>query len=336
MAHEIENVNGVASMMYSGSIPWHGLGQAVEKEVTWAAAAKLAGLDRPCEKRPIYLSSTKQVDGIPVIGTEVKEAVAVVRIDDNRILGVVSPRYHIIQNTECFELVNEIVGSGQALFHTAASLCGGRRIFCTLKFPKDAKIGPDLINMYLLMTSTHDGKSALHLRWTPVRVVCNNTLNTALGYDDNIGGTPASFNIVHTKNYETKIQQARMVLKLTEQYYAKMEHEFNKLLLNSFTESDMTKLTKQLFPSDKEPVAGVTKNKRDLVVSLFLHGAGNDQSEVKNTRWAAFNAVTDFVDHHIQVVSGDTELAHKEARMNSSSFGNGARLRQKAFELLKV
>jgi phage/plasmid-like protein (TIGR03299 family) len=331
MAHEIEITNGVASMVYAGEVPWHKLGQAVEKEITWASAAKLAGLDRPCEKRPMYLAGKAAIDDIPVVGKEIKESVAVVRIDDSAILGVVSPRYHIIQNTECFELVDEIIGSGQAVFHTAASLCGGRRIFCTLRFPKDAQIGPDLINMYLLMTSSHDGKSSLHLRWTPVRVVCNNTLNAALGT-----GSTSCFNIAHTKNYETKIEQARQVLRLGEQYYATMEKEFTKLIKTPFVHADMVKLTEQLFPSDKEPVAGITKNKREQVACLFHNGKGNSEPGVKNTRWAAFNAVTDFVDHCQMVVSKNTELAKSEARMNSSTFGTGARLRQKAFDLLKV
>ena len=336
MAHNIEVTNGIASMVYAGEVPWHKLGQAVEKEITWASAAKLAGLDRPCEKRPMYLAGKSIIDGIPNIGKEIKESVAVVRIDDDAILGVVSPKYHIIQNTECFELVDEIVGAGQAVFHTAASLLGGRRIFCTLKFPKDAQIGPDLINMYLLMTSSHDGKSSLHLRWTPVRVVCNNTLNTALGYDEHVGGAPASFNIAHTKNYETKILQARAVLKLTEQYYARMEQEFIKLIESPFAHADMVRLSETLFPSDTAPLPGVTKNKREKLLDLFHNGRGNNTPEVKDTRWAAFNAVTDFVDHHQQVISKGTELAKSEARMNSSTFGTGARLRQQAFELLKV
>jgi phage/plasmid-like protein (TIGR03299 family) len=328
MSHEIENRNGQDCMMYTGEVPWHGLGQAVEKEVTAAAAIKLAGMDWTCEKRPLYIAGNNTVDGIPVVGTQVPDRVAIVRNDDNAILGITSNMYHIIQNSECFGFIDEIIGSGQAVFHTAASLAGGRKIFCTVKFPNDAKIGDDLINMYLLLSSSHDGKEALRVQWTPVRVVCANTLSLALGTS-----TPASINIVHTQNYQKKIHQAREVLRLTDNYYQIMEQEFNKLLDAEFSNDDMVGLTERLFPvKDGKEVAGITKNKREKLVELFEAGAGN--APVHGTKWGAFNAVTEFTDHHL-IVRPDNGGSEQEARMSSAVMGgNGSKLKQLAFNVL--
>ncbi len=329
MSHEIEIRDGQASMMYAGELPWHGLGQKVESEVTAEAAIKLAGLDWICKKQPIYLAGKNKVDGIPVIGTEIQEMEAVVRDIDDKVMGLVGHEYNIIQNKDCFGFLDEVVGSGQAIYHTAGALFGGRTIFCTIKLPKDVKIGDDLINKYLLLTSSHDRSSALHVRWTPVRVVCANTLNVAMSTE-----TLASISIRHTKNYQDKINQARDVLRLTDAYYQRMELEFNKLLDTPFEESNMVKFTKTLFPSDGEP-AGITKNKRNKLIELFNNGSGNQK--VKNTKWAAFNSVTEYVDHYHMVRANEGRgVKIADARMASSIIGGGARLKQKAFDLLKV
>ena len=332
MTAEIEVKGGVASMMYAGETPWHGLGTRVEKEVTAEAAIKLAGLDWECEKHPIYLAGKKQVDGIPVIGTRVEDKVAVVRNGGCAILGLVSEDYHIIQNNECFSFLDEIVGSGQAIFHTAGALFGGRVIFCTIKLPTDAKVGDDLIQKYLLMKSAHDGTSALHVRWTPIRVVCANTLSVAMSRKSD-----AQVSIRHTTNCQPRIEEARNVLKLADEYYQVMEKQFNALLDQQFSEARMAKFSETLFPQVGDKLAGITKKRREGVVELFSTGKGN--AAVKNTKWAAFNAVTEYADHRLAVrpeKHGDTVSAQQisEARMVSITDGTGSRLKQKAFDLL--
>lgn len=328
MAANIEIRDGQASMMYAGEVPWHGLGTKVEKEVTAAAAIQLAGLDWVCEKRPLFIRGQKEVDGIPVIGSEVSDVVAVVRNTDNKILGVVSKKYEIIQNHECFDFVDELVGSGEAVFHTAGALFGGSIIFCTVKLPNDAKIGDDLIHKYLLLASSHDRSLKLVVQWTPTRVVCANTLNVALNER-----TSSRVEIRHTRNCDKKIEQAREVLRLNDRYYQVMTDQFNRMLDTAMTEGQMTEFAEELFPSEGDKVAGVTKNKRQKLVDLFKTGAGN--KAVTNTRWAAFNAVTDYADHfaNLRAAPGTTI---EDTRMNSAAFGGGLKLKQKAFDLLTV
>jgi phage/plasmid-like protein (TIGR03299 family) len=332
MTAAIEVKGGVASMMYAGETPWHGLGTKVEKEVTAAAAIKLAGLDWTCDKHPIYLAGKNQVDGIPVIGTKIEDKVAVVRNGDGAVLGLVSEDYHIIQNEECFGFLDEIVGSGQAIFHTAGALFGGRVIFCTIKLPTDAKVGDDLINKYLLMKSAHDGTSALHVRWTPIRVVCANTLSVAMSKKSD-----AQVSIRHTSKCQPRIEEARKVLRLADEYYQVMEKQFNALLNQKFSDGDMKTFSETLFPQQGEELAGITRKRRERVVDLFSTGRGN--AAVKNTRWAAFNAITEYADHFMTVrpEKHDGEVSShqiSEARMISITDGTGSRLKQKAFDLL--
>ena len=331
MAHEIEIRNGIASMFYADKIPWHGLGQAVEKEVTAAAAIRLAQLDWTCKKQPIYLKGNKDVDGIPVIGTQVPNQAAVVREEDGKILGVVGSRYHIIQNRDCFGFTDELIGSGQAVYHTAAALRGGKVLFLTMKLPSDLKIGDDRIEKYILLTSSHDGTYSLQLRWTPVRVVCANTMSLALA--TKTGNVQDSIKIRHTINYQAKIQQARDVLQLTNFYYEVMEKEFNKLLDAQFSTNDMTQLAEDLFPAKGTP-STKTKNNRDKLVNLYIGGLGN--KSIAGTKWAAINAVTEFADHHAAIRIGKTGNLN-ESRLNSAVLGgSGAALKQKAYDLLKV
>ena len=331
MSHEIETRNGVASMMYAGQVPWHGLGQKVEKEVTAAAAIKLAGLDWKLETQPIYLRGKNAIDNIPVIGNIIPRYHAVVRPEDNQIMGVVSHAYEIIQNSDCFDFMDSIIGEGQAVYHTAGSLFGGRILFLTVKLPKDAQVGPDKIEKYILLSSSHDGSQALTVKWTPVRVVCNNTLEMA---NDNCS---QNVKIRHRKNYREKVEEAREVLELTNAYYDHMEKSFNKLLETSFNNAEMTKFSEAIFPvaPDTKGLSTQTKNKRNRLVELFQIGKGNSHKDVARTKWAAYNAVTEYVDHNVsfRIREGSSK---NEARMNSVFFGGGRDLKKKAFDLLSI
>ena len=320
MASEVETMVSVRE------VPWHGQGTIVQNKLTAKEAIIAGGMDWNCEGQPLYLASEQTIDEIRVVGQSAPAHKAVVRTSDKSILGVVGKNYHIIQNNECFNFLDDVIGSGQAVYQTAGSLRNGKVIFMTVKFPNNVKIGDDVIEKYILLSSSHDGSLSLQVRWTPVRVVCMNTLGMALR-----GGADASMNIRHTKNYRDKVEQARSVLDVTEHYYNVMEEEFNRLLDEQFSDSQMQTLTEQLMPSEGK-VATKTKNNRNKVLELFHTGRG--QAAVANTRWAAFNAVTEYVDHEATTRQcGDTSKG--EARMNSAIFGAGSKLKQRAFNILK-
>lgn len=151
MAHEIEIMeNGTARTFYAGEEPWHGLGQAVEREVTSEAAIKLAGLDWTVEKREMFLPGKVKIDDIPVVGQQVPKFFATVRTEDESILGVVGNEYTVIQNEEAFAFLDLLVSEGAAMYNCAGSLFGGRRIFITCKLPESMQVGPDQVDKYLV------------------------------------------------------------------------------------------------------------------------------------------------------------------------------------------
>lgn len=321
MSHEVETMVSVRE------VPWHKLGKIVDHSLTAKEAIIEGGMDWTCDDQPLYLRGQAAVDDIPVIGQQAPEHKAIVRTLDNTILGVVKNSYHIIQNSECFDFMDDVIGSEQAVYETAGSLRNGKVIFMTVKLPEDAKIGDDLVQKYILLTSSHDGSLSLQVRWTPVRVVCMNTLGMALA-----GRTDSMMKIRHTRNYQGKVEQAREVLKLTDHYYDVMETEFNRLLDEQFSIGQMQTFTENLL-SAKGKASTKTKNNRAKIVELFSTGRGN--AAVANTRWAAFNAVTEYVDHYATTRKhGDT--TESEARMNSAILGAGADLKQRAYNLLKV
>jgi phage/plasmid-like protein (TIGR03299 family) len=323
MSHEVE------TMMYAGQVPWHGLGTAVEREVTAAAAIKLGGLDWELEKQPIFLKGAAEVDNIPVVGQCIDNRQAIVRKTDNQIMGVVTDQYQIIQNSECFDFMDSIIGEGQAVYHTAGSLFGGRIVFLTVKLPEDAVVGPDKISKYILLYTAHDGSQSLSVRWTPVRVVCANTLEFAKYECSQV------FNIRHRSNYKTKLEEAREVLEMTDHYYKRMEVQFNKMLDAKFSTGNMVGFLKDLFPVEEDKIRRSTAAASKIVKMTELFADGIGHKEIAGTRWAAYNAVTEFVDHHATYRAREG-VDKDENRMNSIIFGGGHDLKKRAFDLLAV
>lgn len=333
MAHELEiQANGEARMMYAGQAPWHGLGTAVEKELTWEGAIRMAGLDNwRLEKAPIWAG------GPMGEMLDVPDRKAIVRGMDNKVFGVVTNAYEIIPNEEAGAFLESLVGEGLAMFHTAGSLFGGRRVFVCCKLPGSVQVGPDQIDKYFVAIWGHDGTMAFHIKWTPIRVVCWNTASAAFYIRGGKVNATDSVSIVHRANWKDRAAQAREALELTNVYYSRMEECFRRLLATPFRNSDFTAFTKRLYPDTQKANGGVIDRTdvREKLTDLFHHGKGQDHPDVKNTRWAAWNAVTEYVDHHRDIPKGkDGDVS--DVRMDSLLWGHGARIKKQALDLLTV
>jgi phage/plasmid-like protein (TIGR03299 family) len=332
-------------MFYAGETPWHRLGTAVEKEVTAAAAIRLAGLDWKVEKRPMFIQGKKQVDGIPVIGNKVPDRFAIVRTEDDRVLGTVGGAYTPIQNEEAFQFLDALVGEGLTMFHTAGSLFGGRRVFVTCKLPDSVQVGPDQVDKYLALATAHDGSMKMHVKWTPIRVVCWNTLSAAFNLDlkgkvrssDNKHDETDMVSIMHRPNYKDYLAQAREILHLTDLYYQRLAETFNKLRETKLRDCDWTRFTTRLIPDGESKEGKKTDRSkvRDQLTFLYRQGAGNDHPDVKGTKWAAYNAVTEYVDHGKEFSDGDNGGA-ADYRMQSIIWGTGSLMKKKALDMLTV
>ena len=303
---------------------------------------RLASLDWLVEKRPLFLQGRKKVDGIPVIGQEAPDHEAVVRKTDNKVLGVVGKRqYEPIQNGEAMAFLDALVGEGLAMFHTAGSMFGGRRIFVTCKLPDSIQVGPDKIDKYLALCMGHDGRLALHIKWTGIRVVCWNTCSAAFNiWGGKVKATDA-VSIRHTKGWKNRVDEVRKVLDLTDVYYQRLDECFNKLRKQRMSAIQIKNFATKLFPSDavdddgNPQIPAQTEKRRAAIKLLFDKGHGNDVKGVKGTRWAAYNAVTQYVDWHrpTKNVTAD-DYGEKDVRLHSIVWGGGATLKKRALQLL--
>jgi phage/plasmid-like protein (TIGR03299 family) len=311
----------VESMMYALEVPWHGLGTKVNGLATSRDAIVKAGLNWTVEKRKVFAETLIEMKGYS----------AIVRTSDNTGLGIVGSRYQPFQNEEAFDFFDEVVGEHAAMYETAGSIDNGRRIFLLAKLPTYIKVTrDDVVEKYLLLSNTHDGSGAIRMFYTPIRVVCMNTLNVALrGFSAKDG-----VSIRHTKNVQTKIEEAKQVLGLANKYYEKLGEAFQALVKVKYTVKQMKDLVLHLLPADAEgDVSTRTKNMRESIANLFDHGKGQTNSAVRGTAWAAYNAVTEFADHYraTRVSEGGNE---KEQRLESSFFGSGRAFKQDAFDYI--
>src|SRR5215203_6173963 len=188
MAHNINfnELTGKHSFFSVNEKPWHGLGQIVADYPTSSEAIKFAGLDYTVEKRKLFTLDSQNNCGSPdtdiiIPEIQVPNYFATVRTDNETVLGVVGKDYEIVQNRDAFSLFDSIVGGEGIQYETAGALGKGERIFITAKLPDYIKVGKDdLIEQYLFLTTSHDGFGSITAAFTPIRIVCNNTLNAAM------------------------------------------------------------------------------------------------------------------------------------------------------------
>ncbi|RKI85879.1 DUF945 domain-containing protein [Parablautia intestinalis] len=236
MAHMIETMFSVREK------PWHGLGTIVMEAPASAEALKLAGLDWKVVQEPVYTDNRELIKGYK----------ANVRSSDRRVLGVVSDRYKVVQNTDAFSFTDELLGKG-VKYETAGSLQEGKKVWLLARLPKEYVIAGERISSYLVFSNTHDGSGSVKVAVTPVRVVCNNTLNLALD-------TAKSFSMIHTGNIHDKIQEAKDTLFMAENYMDNLGIEFEQLRRQKMTDTQVKEYIELLLPMEKEPTPIQSKN----------------------------------------------------------------------------
>ncbi len=319
MAHELATTNGRASMMYAGEIPWHGLGTRLNEPATAREAIDAAGLNFLADLRDIQTT-----DGISI-----PQRKAVIRSDSDDILGVVGTSYVPVQNHQAFGFLDAVVADGSLRYHTAGALGKGERVWMLAKLPDDIRVknSDDFTEKYLLLSNSHDGSSSLRVHFTPIRVVCANTLAIAAK-----NGRGQGISIIHKGNLTAKVQQAQKVLGLAKQFYDDAEYQINRLASHYPSLRQLEEYFRLVFPDSPDGESSRTKNVRQEMLRLFEEGIGHDIPEIRHTTWTALNAVTEFVDHR-RSTRGKTSTERASNRLESAWFGSGARLKERAWEL---
>ncbi|TCD28776.1 DUF945 domain-containing protein [Pedobacter psychrodurus] len=291
---------------------WHGLGTIVDAYSTSAEALKFAGLDYSVEKRPLFtmdalnlrLLNEPDPDAI-ILGAsseiEVPDYFATVRTDSDTVLGVVGKAYSVVQNIEAFEFFDSIVGGGEGiLYETAGALGKGERIFITAKLPLYIKVGKDdLIEQYLFLTTSHDGFGSITAAFTPVRIVCNNTLNAALKNSTN------SIRIRHSSGAGDRLKTAHTLMGISGRIGDEMEQVFNHWATVRISDEEVKKLIQIAMAPNREVLeklkngtvdeaSSVYKNIVDDVYSYAMANPSQLLDTTKGTLFGAYNAVTGY------------------------------------------
>jgi len=320
MAHELMIQNGEASMMYVGDPPWHGMGTALKKPATAKEAICAAKLDWTVEKRSAYYFHANSAMPIP-------DKFAVVPADgweqeSRPAFGIVSKSFKLLQNREAFSFFDPIVGQEAAVYHTAGALQNGRRIWILAKLPETIRvIGDDITDKYLLLSNSHDGHGAVQIKFTPIRVVCHNTLTMALNYGPTL-------RVAHTRDMHVRLKQAERLLGIVHKQYDDLAETFQHMTRVQISGDDLAAYYRTVFPDPPNPDddAGFVRVKRDrlLAEALFADGVGADMPGVPGTLWAAYNGVTEYIDHRPMQTTAD-------GRLNAIWFGTGYLAKARAF-----
>jgi phage/plasmid-like protein (TIGR03299 family) len=327
MAHELEVfADGRAAFATAKLDAWHRLG-VVTADCMTAQEAMTTALLGGWNVRTAALQAVElSADGVQVL--QVPDQVATVRTNPitgaTDLLGVVGKDYKVIQNEECAELINLLVDESGAHFETAGSLRGGRQVFLTMKLPTSLRLaGVDDVDLYLAVTTSHDGSAALRIDATPVRVVCANTQRMALR------ASRGHYTFRHTTNVKGKIAQARSAIGLMWDYCTAFETEAQRMIDTELALAEFRKVCEQLWPLPDNPSTRTTAyhaRRTATVEDLFVH-AGT-QANVRGTAWAGLQAVGEYLDHHAPAA----DAAKRAERVLTS--GTVARLKQHAYELL--
>ena len=310
MSHNLNVTNGEVSMMYVGETPWHKLGTKLEKPATSEEAIQAAGLNFTVEKFRLQTAA----NNLPV-----ETHYATVRTDTMEVLGIVGSRYEPIQNKDAFRTFDALVGEGEAIYHTAGALGRGERIWLLAKLPDYIRVnGNDVVEKYLLLVNSHDGRSTVRVKLTPIRVVCENTLSLALT------GAEQEVHVRHTLNAKEKLREAHEILGLTNKLYSELDAIFNRMSEIKVDQATLTEYVKTVFPENPESKdQSWVKKVHGKVFELVESGQGAEMA--KGTLWGAYNAVTEYVDHYRGVKRDESQ------RLRSMWFGSGERIKKNAF-----
>jgi phage/plasmid-like protein (TIGR03299 family) len=298
MAHEVENMFSVKET------PWHGLGHIVTEAPTVEQVLTMAGLDWSVSMRPLYLGD----------GTEVGQK-AIMRDSDNSVLGYAGKRYKPLQNSEALDFFRVFHDSGECSFETAGSLRSGQKVWimAALNSPEMEIVKGDTVRKYLMLSNGHDGITGIRVGFTPVRVVCANTLAMAHNNNDS-----KLIRIFHSKKVVENLELLKNTINAANASFEATAEQYRHLAKRQVNKGDLEKYVTKVFyngkaaESDREKIARESLNKE--IQKLFEAGHGNQLTGVEGTYWALYNGVTQYLSYE----SGRTQ----DSRMDSLWFGD--------------
>ena len=293
--HALEMINDAAQMAYVGETPWHGLGVRLDEGVSPREMQKAAGLDWTVEKQPMYLGN----------GAQVPKKMALTRSTDGKVLDLVGKDWTPVQNSTAFDFFQEFCDAGSMTMHTAGSLFDGRRIWALAKVASDFTVfGDDKVEGYLLFSNPHMFGQCVDVRFTPIRVVCNNTLTMSLH------GNATNFTKVNHRG-EFDPESVKEVLGIARNTMDEYKQVAEFLGSKQVTDAEFKNFLGKVFGESTKD--GKLRRNAQLAYDVFETQPGAEFA--RGSWWQALNAVTYITDHQMGRTS--------DSRLNNVWFGNG-------------
>ena len=316
----------VETMFSVRQVPWHKLGKILDNPPTSIQAIKEAGLDWKVELRDIAWKipgATEEYEDIP-------NRKALVRLSDNSPLAIVSDHYKPLQNREAFKWFDPMIKSSKATYETAGSLQNGKKIWVLAKLNDSMEIVKgDEVRRYLLLANGHDGTTSILIQPSPIRVVCENTLNASLG-------TGLVNSIWHQGDVKRKMQAVKRALGLAEKDFEKRKEIYEAMARHTINDMTIGTYVTELIPNPNEEATDRVKRTitaaQERIWHLHEKGFGSDIPGVKGTMWGLYNAAIEY---------GEYDMPRRVRDLgNYQLFGQGAQFKKRAFnkavELMEV
>lgn len=315
MAHALDmNADGKACMFYVKETPWHGLGQQVSDNISISDGMKAAGMDWEVE-----LVDTVTVTGLPVPKR------AVVRKDRNVVLGAVGEGYRPLQNQESFGFFQPFLDAGECKLHTAGVLHEGRKIWVLAEInrPNSEIVKGDEISKFVLLSNSHDGTTSIRVGYTPIRVVCANTM--AQAHSKRSGSS--LIRIRHSRSSKTSLDNLRETMDVINGVFEATAEQYRFLASRDFNAADVRSYVKTLLGVENEKEEDISTRTKNIITDIMerIDGPMQDMPGVRGTWWAAYNGVNERLNYAVG--------RSADNRMESLWFGQNGTLNDKALAL---
>jgi phage/plasmid-like protein (TIGR03299 family) len=309
-------------MAFVGNVPWHGLGRQVPPTVTASEMCRAAGLDWKVTKVPApgarIVDATKELHDRYLV---LREAIQLER--DPVALGMVGLDYEPLQNTDAFAFFGPLVENKYAQFHTAGALGNGEKVWVLAKLAEQIIIkGDDIVDRFVLLSNSHNGRGAVTVRFTPIRVVCQNTLNYAMKKSSGV------ISVRHTRHIARNLAdaQAKQLKRVIEKVFSQAGELFGQMAMRNMTAESTNAFLEVMFPRTASQRKQFREPERWTRIKTILDDPSVTPAKTKNTLWALYNAVVRDEDYR------QSSESSADARLERVWFGKGHNLKVKALQ----
>ncbi|WP_233827763.1 DUF932 domain-containing protein [Paraburkholderia sp. ZP32-5] len=311
----------VSSMAYRGETPWHGLGNQLSAKQPIEIWARQAGMDWTIESADVRFVATPPGSGFGSIHAFPEQRV-LYRSDTKAPLSVVSSRYRVVQPREILEFYRDLTEVGGFELETAGVLKDGKKLFALARTGQSVSLrGRDEVNGYLLLATACDGTLATTAQFTSVRVVCNNTLQIALG--DSAG----CVKVPHRSRFDAQAVKRQLGIAISswDGFMVRMKALADRKVNDAAAEAFFRRVL--TYPASSSVSMPATNDSAIRAVQALYAGLGMgaDLSSACGSLWGALNAITEFIDHRRRARSEDH-------RRDAAWFGAGAAIKQRAWD----